>query len=55
MMVTGPEQYMMPKDYYKLALAEWKRNHPFLRRESDLSNEDRQWILDRAAEMERNK
>lgn len=48
----GNEQYTMRRDWYQLALLEWKRTHPHQRRESDLSNEDREWIQNRAAEME---
>lgn len=52
MFATGTEQYTMRKNWYQLALIEWKKAHPFQRRESDLSNEDRQWIQNRAAELE---
>jgi hypothetical protein len=40
------------KDFYKMALEEWRRNNPDKRRASDLSNEDREWIIRRAEELE---
>lgn len=51
MLVTGAQQFYMKKDFYSLALLEWRKAHPFQRRASDMSNEDREWVINRAREL----
>jgi hypothetical protein len=51
--VKGHQQFNMQVDYIGLALTEWKRLNPLRRRESDLSNADREWIMHRAKELKK--
>lgn len=51
--VKGHDQFNMKPDYMGLALTEWKRLNPLRRRESDLGEADRQWVIQRAKELER--
>jgi len=51
MIIKEKAQYTMKKDYYQLALAEWRKANPTLKREADV---DREWVLRRAEEMRQN-
>ena len=50
-MILAAAQYTMKKDWYQLALIEWKRLNPLLRREQDFTAEARMWVLQRAEEL----
>ena len=51
--VKGHQQFNMQVDYLGLALTEWKMLNPLRRRESDLGEADRQWIMQRAKELKK--
>ncbi len=40
--VQSAKQFTMAKDYMQLALIEWKKVNPTLKRETDV---DREWVL----------
>jgi len=42
MIVKEKAQYTMKKDYMQLALIEWKKANPTLKRETDV---DHEWVL----------
>jgi hypothetical protein len=49
MIVKDKQQYAMKKDFFQLALIEWRKEHPTMKRESDV---DREWVLRKARELE---
>jgi hypothetical protein len=50
--VQSTAQYTMKKDFYQLALVEWKKSHPYQRRESDFGPKEREEILAIAKRLE---